>query len=232
MIDFIYAAGAMGFNGEGYWYHEYWNFPKFPFVTKTLTFKQNKGCKYCVMPIGNTVLNKVSLDNVGLFNWLVDYYGVFDTNNTISIYATDQYKLNCMLFAIANTFKECNVEINLSCPNAKPSNVKIPIIKGINIALKLGYTQNPFDFLYNESDIEHIKMIRLNSVRIFGVGVSGYMAKKYNWKFIKKWGQVLPVSGCSWNNMDDIYRLIDMGCKEISIGSVMITNPEIVETLG
>lgn len=62
--------------------------------------------------------------------------------------------------------------------------------------------------------------------------MSGKYAQKYNWHSIKNWiKDGINVAGCSFTCMDDIKRLEDMGCKEIGIGSTIITNPSLVKLL-
>ena len=71
-MKFFYSAGVMSY-GEGYWWHRFFNFPKLPFVTKTLTLNPKKGNKYLILPVFNSVFNKVSLDNIGIYNFIKKY---------------------------------------------------------------------------------------------------------------------------------------------------------------
>jgi len=57
--------------------------------------------------------------------------------------------------------------------------------------------------------------------------------KKYNWPKIKIYNyQGLNVAGCSVTSINDIKYLEEYcGCKEIGIGSIILTNPRFVEGL-
>ena len=238
---YIYAAGAMGFYGEGHWFHNFFNFPYYPFVTKTLTYNKKRGYPYAVIPFFNTVWNKVSLDNPGLYDWVKNIpeklsnkpsYNTDFLENTISIYPEDELQLFGMILCLRERLGAFNLEINLSCPNVKISNFSSCILNsmklydGVNVWLKLNYKQNPLQF-----DLSKIKGIRLNSIPTKFGGLSGRYARDKNWEFIEKYNKHIPVSGCSWSTKNDIDTLISMGCKEISIGSVIITNPKLVENL-
>ena len=93
------------------------------------------------------------------------------------------------------------------------------------IYLKLSYNQDPYDY-----DLTDVVGIRLNSVPWFIGGLSGKAAQEKNWSFIKRYKE-LNVAGCSFTSMDDIKKLEDMGCKEIGIGSTILTNPKLIDTL-
>ena len=41
----------------------------------------------------------------------------------------------------------------------------------------------------------------------------------------------VPIAGVSWTSYEDILRLQDMGCTEFAIGTVIMTNPSLVEAL-
>jgi len=235
-IKFIYAAGAMGFYGEGHWFHKLFNFPKYPFITKTLTLSKKNGFPFAVIPFGRSVWNKVSLDNPGIVDWKHKYDNLKQkpifSYNTISIYPIDQMELDFMINQIRYWFLgSVNIEINLSCPNTNRNNWdKIPLIinkyDGVDIWVKLNYKQNPLDL-----NLSNIQGIRLNSIPTKFGGVSGKWAQDKNWEFIQKYNKYINISGCSWSTEKELHDLIDMGCKEISIGSVIITNPMLVEKL-
>ena len=123
------------------------------------------------------------------------------------------------------------VELNYSCPNVKTYSYhnRLPVvIKKVNypVYLKLRYDDNPFDY-----DLNNVTGIRLNSVPFMMGGISGKIAQKKNWSFIKKYGKELNVSGCSFTSEDDIKKLEDMGCTEIGIGSTILINPRLIERL-
>lgn len=235
-IKFVYAAGAMGFYGEGHWFHKFYDFPKVPFITKTLTLSKKIGSPFAIIPLGKSVWNKVSLHNPGLFNWKKAYDSINPrpgfTDNYISVYPYTQEQLDYIINKLHYWFGDgVNVEINMSCPNVKgfeldkvPFNIKKYI--GVNIWVKLNYKQIPL-----EINLENIKGIRLNSLPTKFGGLSGKFAQEKNWEYIQKYNKYIDISGCSWTTKSDLCTLINMGCKEISIGSVMITNPRLVESL-
>ena len=235
-IKFIYAAGAMGFYGEGHWFHRPFNFPYYPFITKTLTLSRKIGVPFAVIPFGKSVWNKVSLNNPGIVNWKHKYDKLKSRPNflynTISIYPYNQMELDFMITQIKYWFLGyANIEVNMSCPNTNRNNwdeipLKIKKYDGVDIWVKLNYKQNPL-----ELNLSNIKGIRLNSIPTKFGGVSGKWAQDKNWKFIQEYNKYVDISGCSWTTEKELLELVNMGCKEISIGSVIITNPMLVEKL-
>ena len=229
-MKFFYSAGAMGYSGEGYWWHRFFNFPKLPFVTKTITFEQIKGNKYFILPFFNSVFNRVCLSNIGLYDF-IKKYGTDYNDRTVSLAGTD-HDFNTMLDFLY-TYRDTrpilnNIELNFSCPNAKRYNNN-RLINDIckSVYLKLNYTQDPYAY-----DLDRVKGIRVNSIPLKFCGGSGKIAQKKNWKFIEKFNKEgLNVAGCSAQSFDDIKRLKDIGCTEIGIGSTMLTNPKFVEKL-
>ena len=119
------------------------------------------------------------------------------------------------------------VELNFSCPNVKSfENKRIPLLK-TPLYLKLNHLQDPYDY-----DLDKVTGIRLNSVPKFFGGVSGKSAQKYNWPWIEKFNKEgLNVAGCSCNTVDDLKHMEDIGCKEVGLGSIVLTNPHLIETL-
>ena len=222
-MKYFYSAGVMGY-GKGRLWHKKYNFPNFNRVTKTLTIKCKIGYPFAVIKSGNTVWNKVSLHNIGISEWALS--SRFDKKNTIvSVAGLDIY-IDYMV-SLLNSLCVKGIELNFSCPNVKPFNNKnIPQSK-VPLYLKLNYLQDPYDY-----DLDNVTGIRLNSVPKFFGGISGKAAQKYNWPWIEKFNKEgLNVAGCSCNNMDDIKYMEDIGCKEVGLGSVVLTNPHLVETL-
>lgn len=224
-MKFFYSAGVMSY-GEGYWWHRFFNFPKLSFVTKTLTLNPKKGNKYLILPVFNSVFNKVSLDNIGIYNF-IKKYKISNIHRTISIAGTDKHIRH--LIDLIDYFlpKKDSIELNYSCPNVKSFNNTWVPRSHRKIYLKLNYKQDPY--LY---DLSKIKGIRLNSIPLGFCGGSGKIAQKKNWAFIEKFNKEgLNVSGCSIQNYEDIKRLSDIGCTEIGIGSIILTRPKFVESL-
>ena len=225
---FIYSAGSVGFFGEGYFFHRFYNFPKLKFITKTLTLLPKRGYPFAVIPFGNSVWNKISLHNSGFFYWLNRYIKNGQKNDAIvSIAGSDREILkmvNCL-----NFYPEISgIELNFSCPNIKNQHNKL-IPESIHpLYLKLNYKQNPFDY-----DLSKINFISVNSIPTRFGGLSGKIAQKYNWPFIEMMNKAgLKVLASSWTSEDDINKLKDIGCKYFAIGSVILTNPRLVEKIG
>jgi len=225
----------MGLYGNGYFYHRFHKFPIFPYITKTITLNPKKGYPFAVIPTFNSVYNKVSLHNPGIYEWLNNIDQDKLKNNTISIYPSNQWELICMVRILLDKiqYRPIKIEVNMSCPNMNGRYPKfdIPTIDGVQWWLKLNYKQDP-----NQYSTKNIEGIRLNSIptTLFGIncGVSGKKAQKVNWEYIWKYRKKFNISGCSWYDEHDIRYLVgSLGCKEISIGSVIINNPKVVEKL-
>jgi dihydroorotate dehydrogenase len=223
-MNYFYSAGVMGY-GEGRFWHKYYNFPDFPRVTKTLTYVSRIGCPFAVVRLGNTIWNKVSLSNMGLGTWAIFRGSNNRKHTTVSIAGPD-IDITCMM-SLLNKLPFSGIELNFSCPNVKSfKNKEIPA-SNKPLYLKLNHLQDPYDY-----DLDKITGVRLNSVPKFFGGISGKMAQKYNWPWIKKFNKEgLDVAGCSCNTMDDIKYMEDIGCKEIGLGSIVLTNPKLIKRL-
>lgn len=223
-MNYFYSAGVMGY-GNGRFWHKKYNFPKFPVVTKTLTIEPKTGCPFAIIKIGNTIWNRVALHNIGIQEWYYKYY-VSINDNTVSIAGTDSEIQETV--KLLNGIGVYGIELNFSCPNVTSfKNKKIPFSRKF-LYLKLNYLQDPYDY-----DLDKVVGIRLNSVPKFFGGVSGKMAQRYNWPWIKKFNKEgLNVAGSSCNTVSDIKYMKDIGCKEVGIGSMVLTNPKLVESLG
>lgn len=221
MTKYFYAAAAMGF-GKGYAWHRFFKFPRFDIITKTITLKQKVGNPFAIIHLGNSIYNKIGLHNPGIARWIEEYY---DPNLILSVAGTDDELEKIIEILEDRPLK--GLELNFSCPNVKNfENKKIPRTR-YKLFLKLNHRQDPYNY-----DLDRIERIDLNSVPRFRGGVSGKLARKDNWDFIRKHKDML-ISGCSFSSVDDIERLEEyFGCEEISIGSVMIINPFLVEKLG
>lgn len=224
-MKYFYSAGVMGYGDGGFW-HKNYNFPNFTRVTKTLTVRCRMGYPFAVVKIGDTVWNKVSLHNVGFWHWFFKCY--FDQENIIVSLAGTDIEIDNMTNYIENSGR-CieGIELNFSCPNVKSfENRKVPF-SCKPLYLKLNCFQDPYDY-----DLDKITGIRLNSVPKFFGGISGKMAQKYNWPWIEKFNKEgLNVAGCSCNTLDDIKHMEDFGCKEIGLGTIVLTNPHLVEKI-
>lgn len=220
MVNFFYAAGTKGF-GRGYRWHKFFKFPKFDTITKTITLRRKIGNPFAIIHLGNSIYNRIALHNIGIERWLKEYY---NPNLILSIAGTDA-EIEEIIDGLQDRQLK-GVELNFSCPNVGSfGNKKIPQTKH-KLSLKLNYKQDPYDY-----ELDKIESINLNSIPRFGGGISGRLARKYNWSFISR-HKDLPISGCSFSSMIDVKRLEEyFGCKKISIGSVMLINPFLVENL-
>lgn len=218
-MEFFYTAGSMGF-GKGYFWHKFFNFPKFPTVTKTVTLNPKKGNPFAILHLGNSVWNKIALHNIGIRQWLDNFYS---PDLILSIAGTDEEILRMMELLDERPLR--GLELNFSCPNVKDfKNTYIPNTK-YELNLKLNYKQNPYDY-----DLTKIKRICLNSVSYLGGGLSGRLARKFNWNFISKFKD-LPVVGASFISLKDLQRLKELGCNEAAIGTVLLINPFLMAKL-
>ena len=231
-MKYFYSASVMGY-GEGRYWHRYYNFPKLPIVTKTLTWDSKIGIPFAIIKSGDSVWNRVGLHNIGFFNWFKEYYlkwsDNFRKNIIVSIAGTDD-EIEDMI-GIFTTIYDWNIggiELNFSCPNVKSYNNRVIPKTEIPLYLKLNHKQDPYDY-----DLNNITGIRLNSVPKYFGGVSGKAAQKKNWEYIKVFNNDgLNVSGCSVTSYEDIKILEDLlGCKEIGIGSLILTDRSVVEGL-
>ncbi len=215
----------MGLDGNGWVWHKLmgYKFPKFPVITKTITLNERGGSYWKVIPFGKSVWNKVGLKNPGFFRWMREYHS---SDLIISLYG-DRYALNIMASQLNDNI--AGIEINYSCPNAASIFSEFLPRSTKPIYLKLSCNQVPTDW-----NLTNVSRIHLNSIPMWGGGVSGERAQKDNWKFIEKWqGKpgIPPIAGCSWTSCKDVERLIDMGCEYIGIGSTILTNPKLIESL-
>jgi len=225
-----YFYSAMGY-GDGYKWHKKYNFPNFPRVTRTITHNRKIGLSFAILKFRNSVWNRVGLHNMGLTKWLNYYYSRLDCHDIdiiLSIAGSDsEIKYMTQVIENLNLHNIKGIELNFSCPNVKGFNNKeIPKSKYL-LYLKLNYLQDPYEY-----DLDNIKGIRLNSIpTIFG-GLSGKAAKEKNWEWIKRHiKEGLNITGCSFSNMSDIIELSHIGCKEVGIGSTILTNPILIEML-
>ena len=220
---YFYSASVMGY-GQGRGWHKNYNFPNFPRVTKTLTLKPKWGRPFAIIRVGKSVYNSVGLSNIGIVKWLNNFGHKDLSNITVSVHANNYPDLQVM-FELLEDLNINGIEINLSCPNVVNNypHCYFPSTKHA-LYLKLNYEMDPLYYV-----LYGVRGIRLNSIPLSFCGGSGKIAQKRNWVFIKKWGKKLNVAGCSFQSINDIKRLEDMGCTEIGIGSIILTNPKFIE---
>lgn len=227
-MEFFYQSGAMGYHGEGWKWHKWCDcqFPDLPIITKTITLKPKKGLPFAVLKFGKTVWNKNMWSNMGFHDWFWQWIDKHNQNPLIVSLGGTDGEIQFMCNALAHQYNMIGIELNFSCPNVKTNNKLIPRTD-FPLYLKLNHTQDPYKY-----DLRRIKRIHINSVPKFWGGISGGMAKKYNWPYIKKLiDDGLDVAGCSFVNKVDLYQLKKMGCKYTGIGSIMLTDPYLVENI-
>ncbi len=222
-MKYFYQSGAMGYGGEGYFWHRIlpYTFPTFPIVTKTITMASKIGIPFAVIPFGKSVWNRISWHNPGIFKWIVKYA---KKNLIVSLGGTDdEIKTMISMLHFTNLYIG-GIELNFSCPHENRDNKVIPETYH-KLYLKLRADQNPYDY-----DLSKIERIHLNSLSGYFGGVSGKASKHKNWAFIEKYNE-LPIAGCSFDSMNDIEVLEALGCEYTGIGSTIITNPKLVSIL-
>lgn len=241
-MNFFYQSGALGFDGNGYKWHKFFNytFPNFPVITKTLTLQPKKGHMYFVIPFFKSVWNRVGLDNPGLNYWVNNFY---KEDLILSINIGPYMDMSKILREIYQ-LKLSGIELNVSCPNVSHIhniyNTSEYYLQNLaylkrdgfisKIYLKVNYKQDLSRF----RRLHLVDMITLNSIPFLGGGGSGKVAQKNNWAFIDKWQgkpYIPTIAGSSWTSFEDIKQLENKGCTHVGIGSIMLTNPKLVERL-
>lgn len=225
-MNYFYSASVMGY-GAGRKWHKNYNFPNFPRVTKTLTWKPKYGVPFAILKFGDTIWNRVGLHNIGILNWKRYYMSPSTSSNTVVSLAGTDYEIESMVYMLK---RSCiaGIELNFSCPNHRSFNNKNIPKSNHPIYLKLRHDQDPYKY-----DLDNVAGIRLNSVPWVVGGLSGKAARKHNWVFIERFNKEgLNVAGCSFVNNYDLFCLKELGCKEVGIGSTILTNPKLIERLG
>jgi len=222
-MKYFYQSGAMGYGGEGYFWHRFlpYTFPTFQLVTKTITMASKIGIPFAVIPFGKSVWNRISWHNPGFFKWIATHH---KPDLILSLGGTDSEIKTMIQFLELAEIKLAGIELNFSCPHENRNNKVIPKTH-YKLYLKLRADQNPYDY-----DLSKIERIHLNSLPGYFGGVSGKASRTQNWRFIETYKE-LPIAGCSFNSMNDITVLESLGCEYIGIGSTIITNPKLVSTL-
>lgn len=130
------AAGALGYDGRGYWWEKYGLIPLgvidpslFTIITKTLTIKPRRGnvrwWRPCVWPLAwsGGAVNQMGLPNPGI-HWLMRQYdlGRFPAKGLPTIVSVtpespdEGYHMARLLDRIPDIK---GIEVNVSCPNVK-----------------------------------------------------------------------------------------------------------------
>ena len=225
-MKFFYSAGVRGYGLQNRLIHKFFNFPLYPTVTKTLTLNKKNGYPFAIMRFGKTVWNKVCLHNVGIHNWIVNYYNEIDFKDVIVSISGEDDDIETMVYYL-NNLNIGGIELNYSCPNIKSNNNKKIPHTDHKLYLKLNYKQDPYDF-----NLENIISIRVNSIPTKFGGLSGKYAQKKNWKFIEKFNKEgLSISGASCLDFDDFKRMENIGCSDIGLGTITLINPSIIPVI-
>lgn len=228
-MNYVYGAGTMGF-GNGYAWHRWfgYKFPKFPIVTKTVTAKKITGYPFAIIRLGSTVYNHVAHHNPGFSNFIYEQYQMLDNKNLIvSIAGTDAEIAQMVTWL--DSFDLAGIQLSFSCPNVKDEKNKVIPVSHHPIYLKLNHKQDPYAY-----DLSRVRAIMVNSVPHWFGGMSGHGAQEKNWDFIRRYNYegFIEVYGASWTCLNDVKYLEEYcGVKTCAIGSVMLTNPSVVESL-
>lgn len=164
-FDFCCAAGALGFDGDGY----FWDAPfrwlglldprKFVVVTKTLTLYPRRGNyrpwapwrSFRLLPGGGT-LNALGLPNPGLRAWVDGDRGLFQAccrrgyDVIVSVAPADAGQAEAMCLAL-NSAGLRGLEINASCPNSDIVYDPVAVVRAaarstsLPLVAKLGHSQ-------------------------------------------------------------------------------------------
>jgi len=222
-MKYFYQSGAMGYGGEGYFWHKFlsYDFPKFPIVSKTITMASKIGIPFAVIIFGKSVWNRISWHNPGFFKWVAMYH---KPDLILSLGGTDSEIRTMIQFLELAEIKLAGIELNYSCPHENRNNEVIPNTD-YKLYLKLRVDQNPYDY-----DLNKIERIHLNTIPAFFGAVSGKASRAKNWAFIETYNE-LPIAGCSFDSLNDITVLEALGCEYTGIGSTILTNPKLVSKL-
>jgi len=200
-------------------------------VTKTVTRGPTKGHPHRVVMIPRLGMwNHIGLDNPGFYWWVNHIYPrIPDPWNVWLSIAGHAWDLDAMCSILRRRqVRLKGVELNLSCPNHEEF-VWCHLPQSVYpLSVKLNCDQNL------SMKIPHggVRRVSVNSVPGLGGGLSGGFAKTYNWSWLRIWRHHgYPVAGCSITSESDVKRLEDVGCTEIALGSIMVTNPKLARRL-
>jgi len=224
----------------------------FTIVTKTVTLKPQKSNHplRAVRFIKEGVVNALGLGNPGIEE-IIKRIENTQLNLVISIAGTT-YELLEMIEILNNLNYIKGIEINASCPNIEEDITAPRFIKGIiknchfigeishhPLILKVSPAQ-AYTEIAREIPRTVIEALAINSVpwdiysndkspleKFGGGGVSGKAAQDYTWKVVKELSQVssIPVIGPSVWEYEDIAKLLELGAKAISFGSIFLVHP-------
>jgi len=224
----------------------------FTIVTKTVTLKPQKGNHplRTVRFIKEGVVNALGLGNPGIEE-IIKRIENTKLNLVISIAGTT-YELLEMIKILNNLNYIKGIEINASCPNIEeditaPKFVKDTIENCYLISetshhpliLKVSPAQ-PYLEIAEAVENTEIEAFAINSVpwsvysndkspleKFGGGGVSGKAAQPITWKVVKELSQVssIPVIGPGVWEYEDIAKLLGLGAKAISFGSIFLVHP-------
>ncbi|TES95948.1 hypothetical protein E3J85_01555 [Patescibacteria group bacterium] len=224
----------------------------FTIVNKTVTLKPQKGRSpfLAVRFIKGGIVNALGLGNPGIEE-IIKRIENTKLNLVISIAGTT-YELLEMIKILNNLNNIQGIEINVSCPNIEeditaPKFVKDTIencyligeISHHPLILKVSPAQ-PYLEIADAVENTGIEAFAINSVpwgiysndkspleKFGGGGVSGKAAQPLTWKVVKELSQVssIPVIGPSVWEYEDTNRLLGLGAKAVSFGSVFLHYP-------
>ncbi len=198
-------------------------------------------------------INAIGLTNKGIEWWIREVAPHIPPryNIVVSIEADDEKEIGEMLEQLEGQ-KILGVELNLSCPNTLSVNhqttdkiltlcerasqkTHFPLIA------KLSYTHDYVTLISQLENCKRIEAVSINSVpwpslypgnpsplaHYGGGGVSGKKIQPITWKMVSEMAQLskIPVIGPSVWDYEDIERILSMGARAISFGSIFISKP-------
>lgn len=144
-FDFCCAAGALGFDGRGYWWEQPFRWlgllrvDDFTIITKTLTHAPRKGNFRAWCPwrsfrfVSGGALNSLGLPNMGYRRWISEVWPWVEMSGRkciVSIQPTSKGEAQEMGAAMDRLWLQ-GIEVNLSCPNSTGSYDPVEITKAV-----------------------------------------------------------------------------------------------------
>lgn len=245
-FEFCCAAGALGFDGRGYW----WDKPylwtgrlrpeDFTIITKSVTLYKNKGeyrwYKWWKTFSWNkvSVWNKLGLPNPGIQWWIQYIYPNLRYNTILSLAPRSSYDAMIMAQTVneLKKYKLKGIEVNLSCPNTYQTE-RLQIVEQLlkhsthPLILKIGVNTEYRPILDKYGD-KIAAVDAINSVPLMGGGVSGPVIAEQAETVLKNLQVYYPkipvISGGGIHSLNCVKIRFKLGASAVSIGSLFFTD--------